>query len=58
MGDPLGSFLRERASEDKARWKDSCWFVGTVGQIWDVTRLLLLIEQPGGRIVKAQMVVG
>ena len=37
MGDPLGSFPRERASEDKARWKDSCWYVGTVSQIWDVT---------------------
>ena len=37
MGDPLGSFPRERASEDKACWKDSCWYVGTVGQIWDVT---------------------
>ena len=37
MGDPLGSFPRERASEDKARWKDSCWFVGTVSQIYDVT---------------------
>ena len=30
MGDLLGSFLRERVSEDKARWKDSCWFVGTI----------------------------
>ena len=40
MGDHLGSFLRERASEDKARWKDSYWFVGTVGQIWDVTLTL------------------
>ena len=38
MGDPLGSFLQEHASEDKARWKDSCWSVGTVGQIWDVTQ--------------------
>ena len=37
MGDPLGSFPRKRVSEDKARWKDSCWSVGTVGQIWDVT---------------------
>ena len=41
MGDPLGSFLKERASEDKARWKDSCWSIGTVGQIWDVTLLLV-----------------
>ena len=24
MGDPLGSFLRKRVSEDKASWKDSC----------------------------------
>ena len=31
MGDPLGSFPGERASEDKACWKDSCWPVGTVG---------------------------
>ena len=30
MGDPLESFLRERVSEDKARWKDLCWFMGTV----------------------------
>ena len=30
MGDPLGSFLRERESEDKALWKDSYWFVGTI----------------------------
>ena len=30
MGDPLGSFLRERVSESKARRKDSCWFVGIV----------------------------
>ena len=30
MGDLLGSFPRKRASEDKARWKDSCWFVGPV----------------------------
>ena len=37
MGDPLGSFPQERVSEDKACWKDSYWFVGTVGQIWDVT---------------------
>ena len=37
MGDPLGSFLGEHASEDKARWKDSCWSVGIVGQIWDVS---------------------
>ena len=42
MGDPLGIFLRERASEDKARWEDLCWFVGTVGQIWDVTIPMLL----------------
>ena len=27
---PLKSFLMEHVSEDKARWKDSCWFVGTV----------------------------
>ena len=30
MGDPLGSFLRECESEDKARWEDLCWFVETV----------------------------
>ena len=30
MGDPLGSFLREYVSEDKACWKDLCWFVETV----------------------------
>ena len=30
MGDLLGSFPRKRASEDKARWKDSCWFVGPI----------------------------
>ena len=30
MGDPLGSFIGESVSEDKARWKDSYWFVGTV----------------------------
>ena len=30
MGDPVGSFLEESVSEDKARWKDSYWFVGTV----------------------------
>ena len=30
MSDPLGSFLRERVSEDKAHWKDLCWFVGIV----------------------------
>ena len=30
MGDLLRSFLRERVSEDKTRWKDLCWFVGTV----------------------------
>ena len=30
MGDPLGSFPKERVSEDKARCKDPCWFVGTV----------------------------
>ena len=37
MGNPLGSFPRELANEDKSHWKDSCWFVGTVGQIWNVT---------------------
>ena len=30
MGDLLGSFLRERVSEGKGCWKDSCSFVGTV----------------------------
>ena len=30
MGDLLGSFLRERVNEDKAPWKDLCWFVGTI----------------------------
>ena len=30
MGNPFGSFLIEHVSEDKARWKDSCWFMGTM----------------------------
>ena len=30
MGDLLGSFLKKRASEDKACWKHSCWSVGSV----------------------------
>ena len=30
MGDILGIFPRKCVSEDKARWKDSCWFVGPV----------------------------
>ena len=29
-GRPLGKFLEKRASEDKARWKDSCCPIGTV----------------------------
>ena len=30
MGDLPGKFPKRRASEDKARRKDSCWLVGTV----------------------------
>jgi len=30
-GWPTGKFSGKRASEDKTRWKDSCWFVESVG---------------------------
>ena len=50
MGDLLGSFSKKRASEDKARWKDSCWFAGPVvipgSNHSDVGRYRLLVEWP------------
>ena len=30
MGDLLGKFPEKRASQDKARRKDSCWLMGTL----------------------------
>jgi len=30
MGDLLGKFAGKHVSEGKTRWKDSCWFVGSV----------------------------